>query len=273
MTKRIIFGVLGAIIAVSIFLYADLLVIGVIVGAIIMLALYEFFRTIGYTKDKKILVLLSYLYAISITATFITERAASNRLMPPIMFMYTVLLLLVMVLNHKKLTFGDAATAFLGTNYITLFLSCIYLISALPNGRMYIWIPFIIAWLTDTFAYFTGVFFGKTKLIPGVSPKKTVEGALGGVAGAVVSMMVYMVVCKYCFGAYPKFLMGAVLAFVCSCASQVGDLAASCIKREHGAKDFGSIMPGHGGVLDRFDSVIYIAPVVYYFLTGFGIFG
>lgn len=272
MAKRIVFGVMGAIIAVAVFLYADLYVIGVIVSAIIMLALFEFFRAVGHTKNKKITVILSYAYAVGTAVTFITEGAASNRLMPPLLFMYTVLLLLSMVLTHKKISFSDIATAFLGTNYITLFLSCIYLISSLPHGRMFIWIPFIIAWLTDTFAYFTGVFFGKTKLIPEVSPKKTVEGSLGGIVGAVAAMLIYMVVCKYAFGAQPKYLMGIVLAFVCSCASQVGDLAASCIKREHGVKDFGSIMPGHGGVLDRFDSVIYIAPIVYYFLTGFGIF-
>ena len=272
MAKRIIFGVIGAVIAVSVFVYADLYVIGAIISAIIMLALFEFFRTVGYTNDKKILVFLSYVYAIATPITFISEGAASNRLMPPLLFMYTILLLLSMVLNHKKLAFSDVATAFLGTNYITLFLSCVYLISALPHGRMLIWIPFVIAWLTDTFAYFTGVFFGKTKLIPEVSPKKTVEGSLGGIVGAVVAMIIYMTVCKYVFDAQPRYLMGCVLGFVCSCASQVGDLVASCIKREHGAKDFGSIMPGHGGVLDRFDSVIYIAPIVYYFLTGFGIF-
>ena len=183
-----------------------------------------------------------------------------------------MLAFVVMVLNHAHISFTDVAVSMLGTVYVTVSLMHIYLLRTLPNGKIYLWLPFIIAWLTDTFAYFTGVFFGKHKLIPSVSPKKTVEGSLGGIAGAIVTVIVYQLVCSRIAGFEPDYVMGVVMAVVCSVASQFGDLAASCIKREHGIKDFGSIMPGHGGVMDRFDSVIYISPLVFMFVHYIGIF-
>ena len=142
----------------------------------------------------------------------------------------------------------------------------------MPDGEFYIWIPFLIAWLTDTFAYFTGFFIGKHKLIPKVSPKKTIEGSIGGIVGAIVIVILYQYICSKILIIEPNYIKGTIIAIVCSIASQFGDLAASCIKREHDVKDFGNIMPGHGGVLDRFDSVIYISPIVFLILNYIKIF-
>ena len=123
---------------------------------------------------------------------------------------------------------------------------------------------FIIAWGTDTFAYLSGSLFGKTKLCPKLSPKKTVEGSLGGILGAIILTLIYA---KY-FGVFPvwKFVL---LSLIGSIIAQIGDLTASKIKRLTGIKDFGFIMPGHGGVLDRFDSILFTAPFIYYFVNFF----
>ncbi|MDN5353170.1 MAG: phosphatidate cytidylyltransferase, partial [Clostridiales bacterium] len=137
----------------------------------------------------------------------------------------------------------------------------VILISDLDQ-HFFIWYPFIIAFSTDTFAYAVGRLFGKTPLIPEVSPKKTVEGAIGGVIFCLIFSYLYAVLFNPSFQFYAIFLglTGSIL-------SQVGDLMASKIKRVFGLKDFGKIMPGHGGILDRIDSLIVTLPVVYYFMV------
>ena len=124
---------------------------------------------------------------------------------------------------------------------------------------------FLGAWSTDTGAYFVGVTMGKHKLIPGVSPKKTVEGAIGGVFGCAAGYAIYGAVLALAFDVKVNWPMLMVLAVIIAVVDQLGDLIASYIKREQGIKDFGTIFPGHGGVLDRFDSIIAIAPVIYIF--------
>lgn len=126
---------------------------------------------------------------------------------------------------------------------------------------------FICAWMTDVGAYFSGYFFGKHKLIPRVSPKKTVEGAVGGVIVAILSCMLYELILEKCFNtALMEYADIAVLGLIASVFAQFGDLSASVVKREEGIKDFGTIFPGHGGFLDRFDSVLFIAPFVYCYM-------
>ena len=127
--------------------------------------------------------------------------------------------------------------------------------------------------VTDTCAYFTGLAIGKHKLAPSVSPKKTIEGSIGGVVGVTVILAAYAAVFGNIMDSITANVSAAVcIGLICGVISQFGDLCASVIKRENNIKDFGKIMPGHGGVMDRFDSFIFVAPVVYYFLNSFPIF-
>ncbi len=272
MKQRIIFGAIGAVIAITAFLYANQSVIAIAAAILIFMAMYEFFKTLDFLDTKKPLVIISYIYSACMIGICVYLKSMSNVYLPFVISAAIISMFVLMVLRHKDILFVNVATAFTGTTYLTLFLMCIYFIRALPQGRIYIWIPFILAWLTDTFAYFVGVFFGKHKLIPSVSPKKTIEGSLGGIFGALLTIVIYLFVCSKITGLEPRYISGIMLSLVCSVSSQFGDLAASCIKRENNAKDFGSIMPGHGGVMDRFDSVIYISPLVYWFLLNYGIF-
>lgn len=143
-------------------------------------------------------------------------------------------------------------------------LSCIYLTRNLPKGIFFIWLIFICSWISDTCAYCVGMLFGKHKLSPILSPKKSIEGAVGGVLGAAIIGGIYV----YCLGNHIMkiscpFLIGFFICAVGSVISQIGDLAASAIKRDYAIKDYGRLIPGHGGILDRFDSVIFTAPVIY----------
>lgn len=175
-------------------------------------------------------------------------------------FIFAAILLLIYFFVKRDVKVSDLGITFFSIFYIPfLFQHIIYL-----SDGAYIWLVFIIAWGTDTFAYVFGMLFGKHKLCPNLSPKKTVEGSIGGILGAV--SLTYLYINYLEIGPYWTFLL---IAFIGSIVAQIGDLTASKIKRITGIKDFGFIMPGHGGVLDRFDSILFIAPYTYYLLNYF----
>ena len=132
----------------------------------------------------------------------------------------------------------------------------------MDNGRFYIMIPFVIAFISDSGAYFAGRFLGKHKLAPTISPKKTVEGAVGGLLGAVLGMVIYGLVLQFAFDFSVNYFACVVYGLLGAVAGIFGDLCFSCIKRQTGIKDYSNLIPGHGGILDRFDSNIIIAPLV-----------
>ena len=173
-------------------------------------------------------------------------------------FLVTTLTLLL----QGKRTVQDGILTLYGILYVPLLMSYIIRVDLLESPPYVIWVIFIIAFATDTFAYFSGMYLGKHKLCPRVSPKKTIEGSIGGLTGTVIAcgVFAYFIVP----GALVSFM---ILGAVGSVVAQMGDLSASMIKRWTGIKDFGKIMPGHGGVLDRFDSIIFTAPLVYYYIT------
>jgi phosphatidate cytidylyltransferase len=162
----------------------------------------------------------------------------------------------IQIFNHLD-KFGTSKDMFYGYVYITIFFRFIFYTAQLDNNYV-VWLIFIIAWSTDTFAYFTGLLFGKHKLAPIISPKKTIEGAIGGIVGCAVSTFIFSIIF------IPEIAVISILfGILGSVISQLGDLNASMIKRSNGIKDFGYIIPGHGGILDRFDSILFTAPYVY----------
>ena len=155
--------------------------------------------------------------------------------------------------------------AFFCVAYAPVMLSFIYLVRGLPYGVYTVWMIFISSWICDTCAYVVGVLFGKHKLAPVLSPKKSVEGALGGVIGSAVvgALYAYFFVEKMVSEQEITWVF-VLISAAGAVISQVGDLAASAIKRNHEIKDYGRLIPGHGGVMDRFDSVIFTAPMIYF---------
>lgn len=188
-------------------------------------------------------------------------------------FLFIAAYLLVMLFDHKRYSFTTAAMFMMISLMVTFAFIHVSLTRHLSNGILNVFVIFIGSWITDTCAYFTGFAIGKHKLAPSVSPKKTIEGSIGGVVGVTVILAAYAAVFGNIMDSITANVSAAVcIGLICGVISQFGDLCASVIKRENNIKDFGKIMPGHGGVMDRFDSFIFVAPVVYYFLNSFPIF-
>lgn len=166
------------------------------------------------------------------------------------------------VFCRRSLSFREIAGSFLVTFYVVLTFVSIPMIRLGENGAYYYLLCFIGAWVTDSFAYFTGFFFGKHKLIPEISPKKTVEGAVGGTVFCVAAFLLFGLIVGNLTGSTPNYLVLGLLGLFDAVFAQIGDLFASFVKREYDVKDYGNLFPGHGGVMDRFDSIAATAPLL-----------
>lgn len=242
-----------------------------IIAFVVMLAscigLYEYYRAVGLDKHKG-LCITGYLATVVISMGAGYTTSASLLLI----YLYVVALFIIMLLSHGKITVRELSLLIFGLIYIPYFLSHISYIRSMELGRLYIWLVFIGAFLTDTCAYFAGCYLGKHKLCPNISPKKTIEGAIGGFIGGGLSFVLYGVIVNTFFagmlnGGQFNLIKLFVLGLFASAISQIGDLAASAIKRQYNIKDYGNCLPGHGGILDRCDSIILVAPVIFLFLS------
>lgn len=168
------------------------------------------------------------------------------------------------VISYPKYHIEQVTTALFGIVYVAAALSCIYRVRILTDGAYIVWLIFIGAWGSDTCAYCVGKLIGKHKLPSKLSPNKSIEGCVGGLAGAALIGFIYGSVFQQNFSVLmnPPVVL-ALIGGASSVISQIGDLAASAIKRNHDIKDYGHLIPGHGGILDRFDSIIFTAPLVY----------
>ncbi len=179
------------------------------------------------------------------------------------MFVFVFILFYSEMTAKEKSGTNGIFAAFFGTYVFPFFISLLVPMMNLNNGRYLVLIPFISAWCADAGAYFIGSKFGKHKLAPSISPKKSVEGAFGGVAGGILGMLIYGIILHFCKTDVP-WIAFIVIGLLGSFFGLLGDLFLSYIKRDCKIKDFGNFLPGHGGVLDRFDSVLFVVPVCYY---------
>lgn len=262
MKTRILTGVVSAIAFIVILLLPPM-VFTVALGIVGLIMLYECYMATKATgKEKGVGYFCAILLMIS--AYGIVKLKNTTYFPWDVVFVcavvFTVLShMIIVVKEHGNRTYADVLSNGFLTVYIVMSVISIFVIKE-SFGTLSMLVLFICAWGTDTFAYFGGRFFGKHKLIEHVSPKKTVEGAIIGGIGAMVLCALYMFYINSMQTAL--LLNGAIIGVIGSVFSQIGDLSASAIKRDAGIKDFGTIFPGHGGFLDRFDSVIYIAPLV-----------
>lgn len=230
---------------------------------IVLAGLYEYFTAVG-SRDLKLMKYMGIICGL-LMVYLITNINMNHLIIPYISIVLLTLLSLPVFIN--KYSFIDAGNTMIGILYIPIFFGYIYLIRAIPDTGIYlIWFVFIISWFSDTFAYFAGRAFGKRKLCPLVSPKKTFEGSLGGIIGSVAGSVIYGIILNKISIINVPLIHLFALGVVGSIISQIGDLAASAIKRNVGIKDYGRIMPGHGGILDRFDSILFVAPLIYYYI-------
>ena len=251
MKTRVIAGLLLVPLLILIILGGTPLYVGEAI--IISMALHEFYKAFE-EKDIKPLYYIGYIFSIYLLI--------KNYLKLPIAYTYTIIFILFLIsiipILKVKRNIIYVIVTFFGLFYIGVLIDFIVLtMDDFARGNIYVWLIFIIAFVTDIFAYFAGYLFGKHKLIPKVSPKKTIEGSVGGILGSTLVCLAF----GYFFNIDLKVIV--FLGFFGSIIAQFGDLFASSIKRYVGIKDYGKLIPGHGGVLDRFDSVILVAPFVY----------
>lgn len=182
-----------------------------------------------------------------------------------IMYIFILLSVLLMTLPivNFKYTFIDISISILGFLYVGILFSFIPMVSDKTNGQYLVWLIFIGSWMADTLAYYSGKYLGKKKLCPEVSPNKTIAGSVGGFIGSIIGCGIYGYIIQIDIQLIHFILIGAL----CGIMGQLGDLVASSIKRYVGIKDYSNLIPGHGGILDRFDSILFNSLVVFYYLT------
>ncbi|MBE6641881.1 MAG: hypothetical protein E7619_09900 [Ruminococcaceae bacterium] len=264
MKTRIITGffLVALLFVPSVFLM-DTVYLPIVCSLLCVMGVYEMLSCLG--RNKHLLTAIpTYIVAAAcpIAARFLDMHSVflpSAIVLVVLSIMYTLAL---SVLLPDKYNSGDTAQAFLLCTYIISGFTSIELISLTANAKFVFPMIYIGAFVTDTFCYFSGMLFGKHKLIPRISPKKTVEGAIGGTVMCVLCFLLYGFIISSLTELNANYLALALTGFVLAIVSQLGDLFASAVKRNYGIKDYGKIFPGHGGVMDRFDSLIAVAALL-----------
>lgn len=258
MKTRIITAVVLLPLLLAVVLFLPKIFTAILFGAMAAIGAYELLHNTGLVKHKRFAV-----YGI-IMAVFVALWSNMWTVYPLIllgMLAFFCILFGELLLFHKELSFQELAMTLVAGGGIPYFLCAVVRIHSLATGRFLILLPFVIAFLSDTGAYFTGRFLGKHKLAPVISPKKTVEGVVGGVLGAIIGVVVYCLILQRYFGFQVNWLCVPIYGLFGSLGAVFGDLCFSVVKRQTGIKDYGNLIPGHGGILDRFDSMIVVAPL------------
>ena len=273
MKTRIITGFVALCIFAPVCIFSGTWVFPIVFGLISLIGIYELAKCLHVHKNL-VLTIPMYLTALAlpIVRFLIYKQGISNPnaqfLLYAMICAFVILMffLVYVMLGKNKKNISEV---------LTFWALCVYVIGCFVSivivrftgannigAYMYLLI-FISAWVCDTFAYFVGRLLGKHKLIPAISPKKTVEGAIGGIVFTIFALVLYWVIVKYGFNYNGLSIIHiCILGVVLPIISQIGDLVASSIKRQYELKDYGNLFPGHGGVLDRFDSVMLVAPVL-----------
>ena len=237
----------------SVELFAGITILKLAMALITCIAIFEVSECVGI---KKALVLCP---SVAVGAFLILTTKNDLSHYAPVMTLLLFLLFFIGVIGNKSYKVDTLLVHFAFIFYVVASFGALLLVFSRNEGFFFP-LVFFGAWITDTFAYFSGYFFGKHKLIPSVSPKKTIEGAIGGTVFCTLSFVIYGIA----RGCDTKaVILLAVIGLVAAVVSQLGDLSASLIKRHYGIKDYGKLFPGHGGVLDRFDSILSVSVLLY----------
>lgn len=252
---RLISGIVLVIIALATIISGSWILFFTLL-AVSQIGMRELYKVMKVSDEHvTVLELVGYLGAV---LYYIAMKADFGNYGTMAIIISMILILFVYVFGYPKYHAEQVMAAFFGVVYVAVMLSFIYLTRSLPDGKFLVWLIFLCSWGCDTCAYCVGMLIGKHKMAPVLSPKKSIEGAVGGVAGAALLGVIYAAATQGKMAEY------ALICAVGALISMVGDLAASAIKRNQNIKDYGKLIPGHGGILDRFDSVIITAPVIYY---------
>ena len=258
--KRFISGMILFLAVAVILIFGNSTAVNLTISAVAIIAINEYFNSLS--KKYKVERWIGNILAILLAFINVLPKEMLILMFP----IGIALLFFKVIITEMKTNFVDIAITGFGIIYIIGFIMFIPLIYMSEHGKLLIWYLAISAWGTDTFAYLVGIKFGKHKLTP-ISPKKSIEGSIGGIVGSTLIAIIYTYFINKICNAGISYLEITGIAVVLSVLSQIGDLAASSIKRYVDIKDFGKIIPGHGGMLDRIDSILFIAPFAYFLLT------
>jgi len=272
LATRIISSVVGIFIGVSVLAFADTIVLPVALSLLSMLGVYELYRANDCIRFR-VMTGISLVYAGSAPfACMIKDKPVDLLLTTAaVMGLFASYLPVHKKMSFEKMTYAVATPLLLSFSMVSIYK--LHMLSE-RHGVVFILLSLCGAWIADSAAYFTGTFLGKHKLCPEISPKKTIEGFAGGVIFDGLFFVVFNLIYVSFFAkdCGVNYLSSFLLGIICAALGTVGDLSASLIKRQCNIKDFGKIMPGHGGFMDRFDSVLFVAPFMYAYLSVINIY-
>ena len=254
-----------ALFGIPLLIFSHLIIYSIALGVLSLMAIFELLRVLGL--DKRYAVSApAYLVALAMPlfahSIFGIDSLKYIPILAGVLFAYLLYLAFLAVFNRGELKFDSIAEAFMGVAYVTSSFTALSIMRYMPYGAYIFGLVFVSAWVCDTFAYFTGRLFGKHKLAPAISPKKTVEGSIGGIFFTVLAFLLYGFIVDKAFSLEVNYLVMALSGLLLSVVAQLGDLFASLIKRERGVKDYSNLLPGHGGIMDRFDSILAVSVVL-----------
>lgn len=274
MKTRVLTAIVAIAVLLPVLIFSHTVILPIAMALCAAIAIYEMSACIGL---KKAWLLTAPVYLLALGIPFLIRYGNGMELIRQaalaILCVVVLYFFAVLTFSHGKYKLADVAIWFMTAFYILLGFNAILVLRDFEIGGKYVYLLiFIGAWVTDTFAYFCGMLFGrggKHKLIPDVSPKKTWEGSIGGVLFCMLAMVIFGLIVNHISELKADYLMLLIGGFLISIVSQIGDLCMSVIKRTYGIKDYGKLFPGHGGVLDRFDSILAVAVILAAFCSFF----
>ena len=262
--KRITSALLAFPVVLIIFIFGSKVVIDIALSIVALIGMNEYFNAVKKVANP--VKWLGYMSCFSIALIHIVPEEYLNMVVTLSVPTILVILFAQVIATEMRTNFKDIAYTFIGIFYVVFFIMFIAFIDGMPNGKILIWYAIFAAWGTDIFAYIVGKKIGKHKFSK-VSPKKSIEGCIGGTIGSIVMMLIYTYVLNNYAGMNYSYFFITGIGILLSLIGQIGDFAASSIKRFVGIKDFSNLIPGHGGILDRIDSLIFLAPFAYALFT------
>lgn len=261
MKTRIMVGVIAVPLIFILILFAPIWLFGAALGAVAAIAAWELLKCVSPAMPLRMVV---YAAVGAFLLPFGTSLGIGLLIERFVLWGLVVMMfgeLMISILREDKMTFDPVVLVLFAGFVLPMLFTSLIRIDMMESGPYLLLMVFIIAFASDSFAYFAGMFLGKHKLAPRLSPKKTIEGSAGGFLGTIVCMLIYGIAMSA--GDYTvNYSVLAVYGYLGSLAGQLGDLSFSAIKRLHDVKDYSHIIPGHGGILDRFDSMLFIAPLI-----------
>ena len=268
MKTRTITSVFILLVTIPIILLSQYLVYPIALSALAVMATYEILRAIGVEKNWYLSVPAYILAGVFPFASyFVTSESSYTYLLTiaALIYIYMIYIMGVSIFSKGQTSFKIISEVLLSITYVVVSFTSLSMIRYIDKdiGLYKLILVFIVSWVCDSMAYVVGSLLGKHKLIPEISPKKTVEGAVGGIVSAIIAYMLFGLILDLAIpNIEVNYIVLAVFGLVLSVVSQLGDLIASLIKREHNVKDFGKLLPGHGGIMDRFDSIMAVSTIL-----------